>query len=431
MDDIPLGALFGALVVLIILSAFFSGSETGLMTLNRYRLRHLARTRHAGARRAQKLLERPDRLIGLILLGNNFVNILASSLTTVIALRLGGETGIAIGAGLLTLVILIFAEVTPKTLAALHPERVAFPAAFVYGPLLWILYPLVWMVNTIANALLKFIGVRQDNSSPDALSQEELRTVVLEAGAMIPKRHQDMLLNIIDLEKVTVEDIMVPRKEVTGIDLQDNWDTIVRQITISQYTRLPVFRDNIDNVIGFVHIRKLLPLLMNNKLDQETLEGLVKEPLFIPENTPLNRQLLNFQRERRRIGLVVDEYGDIQGLATLEDILEEVVGEFTTDPSASMRDYTAEEDGSFLVNGSASVRELNRSLHMDLPLDGPKTLNGMVLEYLEDIPRPGTSLLLSGYPVEIMQTRGNLIKTLRVHTTQRRVAQSAEQTSRE
>ena len=426
MDDIPLSVLFGTLIFLIILSAFFSGSETGLMTLNRYRLRHLARTRHAGARRAQKLLERPDRLIGLILLGNNFVNILASSLTTVIALRLGGETGIAIGAGLLTLVILIFAEVTPKTLAALHPERVAFPAAFIYGPLLWILHPLVWVVNTIANALLKALGIRQDESSTDALSQEELRTVVLEAGAMIPKRHQDMLLNIIDLEKVTVEDIMVPRKEITGIDLEDSWDAIVRQISSSQYTRLPVYRGGIDNVIGFVHIRKILPLLMADRLDRETLEELIKEPLFIPENTPLNRQLLNFQRERRRIGLVVDEYGDIQGLATLEDILEEVVGEFTTDPSAAGRDYTPEEDGSYLVNGSASIRELNRSLHMELPVDGPKTLNGMVLEYLEDIPRPGTSLLLSGYPVDIVKTKGNLVKTLRVHTNQRRPVTSTE-----
>ena len=426
MDDIPLGVLFGALIFLVILSAFFSGSETGLMTLNRYRLRHLARTRHAGARRAQKLLERPDRLIGLILLGNNFANILASSLTTVIALRLGGEAGIAIGAGLLTLVILIFAEVTPKTLAALHPERVAFPAAFVYGPLLWLLYPLVWVVNTIANALLNALGIRREDGSPDALSQEELRTVVLEAGAMIPKRHQSMLLNIIDLETVTVEDIMVPRKEITGIDLQDNWDAIVRQITICQYTRLPVFRDSIDNVIGFIHMRKVLPLLMEHRLDAETLEGLIREPVFIPENTPLNRQLLNFQRERRRIGLVVDEYGDIQGLATLEDILEEVVGEFTTDPSTSIRDYTPEEDGSFLVNGSASVRDLNRSLHMELPVDGPKTLNGMVLEYLEDIPRPGTSLLLSGYPVDIVQTRGNLVKTLRVHTKQRRATPTSE-----
>lgn len=420
MDDIPLGALFGALFFLIILSAFFSGSETGLMTLNRYRLRHLARARHKGATRAQKLLERPDRLIGLILLGNNFVNILASSLTTVIALRLGGETGIAIGAGLLTLVILIFAEVTPKTLAALHPERVAFPAAFVYGPLLWLLYPLVWIVNSITNNLLKLFRIRREDSSTDALSQEELRTVVLEAGAMIPKRHQDMLLNIIDLEKVTVEDIMVPRKEITGINVQDEWETIVRQITNSQYTRLPVFRDNIDHVIGFIHLRKILPLLKQNKLDEEMLESLIREPLFIPENTPLNRQLLNFQRERRRIGFVVDEYGDIQGLATLEDILEEVVGEFTTDPSASISDYTAEKDGSFLVTGTANVRDLNRDLNMELPTDGPKTINGMVLEYLEDIPEPGTSLLLSGYPVDIVQTKGNLIKTLRVNVNQRR-----------
>ena len=420
MDDIPLGALFGALFFLIILSAFFSGSETGLMTLNRYRLSHLARAKHKGATRAQKLLERPDRLIGLILLGNNFVNILASSLTTVIALRLGGETGIAIGAGLLTLVILIFAEVTPKTLAALHPERVAFPAAFVYGPLLWLLYPLVWIVNSIANTLLKLFRIRREDSSTDALSQEELRTVVLEAGAMIPKRHQDMLLNIIDLEKVTVEDIMVPRKEITGINLADEWETIVRQITNSQYTRLPLYRDNIDHAIGFIHLRKVLPLLMHNKLDEDMLESLIREPLFIPENTPLNRQLLHFQHERRRIGLVVDEYGDIQGLVTLEDILEEVVGEFTTDPSASISDYTAEKNGSFLVSGKVNVRDLNRDLNMELPIDGPKTLNGMVLEYLEDIPQPGTSLLLSGYPVDIVQTKGNLIKTLRVHINQRR-----------
>lgn len=390
------------------------------MTLNRYRLRHLARANHAGARRAQKLLERPDRLIGLILLGNNFVNVLASALTTVIGLRLGGEPGIAIGAGILTLVILIFAEVTPKTLAALNPERVAYPAAFIYGPLMWLFYPLVWSVNVIANNLLRALGIRSDDSSTDALSQEELRTVVLEAGAMIPKRHQDMLLNIIDLEKVTVEDIMVPRKEISGIDLENDWDDIVRQITNSQYTRMPVYRDNIDHVIGFIHLRRVLPLLMHNKLDKETLESLIREPVFIPENTPLNRQLLHFQRERRRIGLVVDEYGDIQGLATLEDILEEVVGEFTTDPSASIRDYTPEEDGSFLVDGTVTIRDLNRVLHMDLPTDGPKTLNGMVLEYMEDIPVPGTSLLLSGYPVDIVQTKGNLVKTLRVHARQRR-----------
>jgi Mg2+/Co2+ transporter CorB len=426
LDEIPLGVLFGALVFLIILSAFFSSSETGLMTLNRYRLRHLARARHAGAARAQKLLERPDRLIGLILLGNNFVNILASALTTIIAFRMGGEAGIAIGTGLLTLVILIFAEVTPKTLAALHPERIAFPAAFIYGPLLWLMYPLVWAINTVANALLNLIGVRPEDSTTDALSQEELRTVVLEAGAMIPKRHQAMLLNIMDLENVTVEDIMVPRNEIVGINLNEDWHTIVRQITASQYTRLPVFRESIDNVVGFVHLRKVLPLLMRDSLDQATLESMLREPMFIPENTPLNRQLLNFQRERRRIGLVVDEYGDIQGLATLEDILEEVVGEFTTDPTTNIKEITLEKDGCFLVHGAASVRDLNRILHMELPTDGPKTLNGLVLEYLEDIPEPGTSLLLSGYPVEIVQTKGNRVKTLRVYTTRRHLPEAAQ-----
>jgi Mg2+/Co2+ transporter CorB len=348
------------------------------------------------------------------------VNILASAITTVIALRIGGESAIAIGAGLLTIVLLIFSEVTPKTLGALHPERVAFPAAFIYGPLLSLLYPLVWIVNLIANGLLGALGIRRQDSSTNALSQEELRTVVLEAGAMIPKRHQDMLLNIIDLEKVTVEDIMVPRKDITGIDLNEDWDDILRQITMSRYTRLLVYRENIDHVLGFVHLRKALPLILDDRLDSETLQSLIKEPHFIPENTPLNRQLLNFQREHRRIGLVVDEYGDIQGLATLEDILEEVVGEFTTDPSTSISDITPEEDGSFVVNGSVTIRDLNRSLHMDLPTDGPRTLNGMVLEYLEHIPEPNTSLLLSGYPIDIVQTKGNLVKTLRVHAAQRR-----------
>ena len=302
MEDIPLSALFGALIFLLLLSAFFSSSETGLMTLNRYRLRHLARANHPGAKRAQKLLERPDRLIGLILLGNNFVNVLASAITTVIALRLGGEPAIAVGAGVLTLAILIFAEVTPKTLAALHPERVAFPAAFIYGPLLRVLYPLVWVVNVIANGLLRLIKVYPQDSTTDALSQEELRTVVLEAGAMIPKRHQAMLLNIIDLETVTVEDIMVPRKEITGVDLEDDWDDVIRQITASQYTRLPVYRNSIDHVVGFIHLRRVLPLMMRNALDMETLEELIREPVFIPENTPLNRQLLHFQRERRQYG---------------------------------------------------------------------------------------------------------------------------------
>ncbi len=414
MDDIPLSVLFGTLVVLIILSGFFSGSETGLMTLNRYRLRHLAKARHPGALRASRLLERPDRLIGLILLGNNFVNILASSVATVIGLRLSGEAGIAIAAGLLTLVILIFSEVAPKTLAALHPERIAFPAAVIIEPMMKVLYPLVRIVNGLANGVLRLAGVSAEDASAQTLSSEELRTVVIEAGAMIPRRHQKMLLSILDLEKVQVEDIMVPRHEIVGIDLDDDWKDITAQLINSQYTRLPVYRESIDQVIGFLHLRHALRLISQDQLNEQELLKLVRDPYFIPENTPLNKQLLNFQRERRRIGLVVDEYGDIRGLATLEDILEEIVGEFTTDPATSVPDVHPQPDGSFLVDGGANVRELNRSLNWKLPMTGPRTLNGLILEYLEAIPEPGTSLLLGDHPVEIIHTKDNAVKTVRM-----------------
>jgi Mg2+/Co2+ transporter CorB len=414
LDTIPLGALFGALLLLIILSAFFSGSETGLMALNRYRLRHLVRAKHPGAIRAQHLLDKPDRLIGLILLGNNFANILASSLTTVIALRLAGQAGIAAGAGLLTLVILIFAEVTPKTLAALHPERFAFPSAFIYKPLLKILYPLVWIVNMITNSLLKLIGVSPGEETSQALSREELRTVLMEAGTLIPKRHQTMLLSLLDLEHATVEDIMIPRNEIVGIDLTDNIDDIMNLLSRTQYTRLPVFEESVDHIVGMLHIRRVLPLLQKQTLSMDELRAAIREPYFIPEGTSLNRQLLNFQREGRRIGLVVDEYGDILGLATVEDILEEVVGEFTTDPSATHKGITAEDGGTYLLDASAGVRELNRTLKIELPTDGPKTLNGLILEHMETIPEPGTSLLLAGYPVEILQTKDNAVKTVRL-----------------
>ncbi|MEN8106377.1 MAG: HlyC/CorC family transporter [Pseudomonadota bacterium] len=416
MDDVPLSVLFLALFILLLLSAFFSGSETGLMTLNRYRLKHLAEDReHAGARRVQQLLNRPDRLIGLILLGNNFVNVLASMLTTLIALRLAGEAGIAIAAGLLTLVILIFSEVTPKTLAALHPERIAFPAAVIYIPLLKLLYPLVWLVNVIANTLLRWLGVTPEEGASDALSQEELRTVVMEAGAMIPERHQKMLLNLMDLEKVTVEDIMVPRNEITGIDIEDNWNTIIKVLYDSQYIRLPLYRESIDDVIGVVHMRDVLPQLNRNELDHAALEKIARPPYFIPENTSLNRQLLNFQREKRRIGFVVDEYGDIQGLTTVVDILEEIVGEFTSDPAEDFEDIVPQVDGSWLVDASINIRTLNQTLGMQLSTDGPKTLNGLITEYLEMIPETGISVLLDQHPVDIVQVRDNIIRTVRIH----------------
>ena len=416
MDDTPLSLLIAALVLLILLSAFFSGSETGLMTLNRYRLRNLADRGHPGALRARRLLERQDRLIGLILLGNNFVNILASILMTLITLRIYNDTGLVFAAGmLLTIVILLFAEVTPKTLAALHPERIAFPAAFVYTPLLKLMYPFVWVVNIIANGLLKLLGVSAEDAASNALTTEELRTVVIEAGAMIPKRHQSMLLNLMDLEKVTVEDIMVPRNEITGIDIDADWEAITKLLATAQYTRLPLYRENVNDAIGFLHMRNVLPLLYQGKLDREELLRSARSPYFIPENTSLNRQLLNFQREHRRIGFAVDEYGEIQGLVTLEDILEEIVGEFTSDPTAHIEDIVPQADGTWIVDGSINIRALNSTLGMSLPTDGPKTLNGLIIEYMEIIPEKGTSLLLDNHPVDIMKIRDNVIKTVCIH----------------
>ncbi len=414
MNEIPLSALFTILGLLIILSGFFSSSETALMTLNRYRLRHLAKAGHRSAKLAARLLERPDRLIGVILLGNNFVNILAASLATVIALRLYGEGAIGAASLLLTLIILIFAEVAPKTFAALHPERLAFPFSWPLAGLLKVLYPIVWVTNGIANQLLKLGGVDIAHRGAESLSREELRTVVNEAGSMIPRRHQKMLLNILDLEKATVEDIMVPRSEIVGIDLEDSWEDIVAQLGNSQHTRIPVYRDSIDDVLGVLHMRKVIPDLIKGKLDREQLEARMKTPYFVPEGTRLHTQLMNFQRSKRRIGMVVDEYGDIMGLVTLEDILEEIVGEFTTDPAAGSRHLRPQEDGSYLAQGGISVRELNRALDWQLPTDGPKTLNGLVLEHLQAIPEPGTSVKIHGYPVTIVQTQDNKVKTAEI-----------------
>jgi Putative Mg2+ and Co2+ transporter CorB len=410
----PLNVLFGTLILLIILSACFSGAETALMAVNRFRLRHLAKQQHRGALRAQRLLERPDRLIGLILLGNNFANILASSLSTLIALELLGEAGIAVAAGLLTLVILIFGEVIPKTVAFLYPERIAFPAALILDLLLKLLYPVVWVINVITNSLLKLFRIPIDEAANQYLSAEELRTVVNEAGAMIPRRHQQMLLGILDLERVTVEDIMVPRNEIGGIDLDEDWQDIVRQLTDSQYTWLPVYKTSVDEVIGMLHLRDVLHLVARGEFTREDLIKAVRAPYFIPEGTPLNTQLLNFQRRKHRIGFVVNEYGDIQGLVTLEEILEEIVGEFTTDPSNISPHIQPQADGSYLVDSSANIRELNRVLKWQLPTTGPKTLNGLILEYLESIPQPGTSLLLANHPVEIMQTKDNAVKRVRI-----------------
>jgi Mg2+/Co2+ transporter CorB len=415
LSHISTGTLFIILIVLIMLSGFFSGSETALMTLNRYRMKSLARKGHRGARLASYLLERPDRLLGLILLGNNFVNILASAIASLIAMRYYGEAGIAIATGLLTFVILVFAEVTPKTLAALKPDVFAYIAAYIYTPLQKIFYPLVWFVNLISNKMLALFGVHPASSSDDSLNADELRMVVHEARQFIPGKHTDMLLGILDLENISVEDIMVPRNDVTGIDLNDDWNDVVQQITNSHRTRVPVFKDSIDNTMGMLHLRKVLNLVVRGELTRETLESLIREPYYIPEGTSLTRQLLNFQKNRRRSGLVVDEYGSIHGLVTLEDILEEIVGQFTTDSSVRSAGIHPQQDGSYLIDGSTHIREINRMLDWELPTEGPKTLNGLILEHLEMIPMPGTSLLIANYPVEITRTDKNAVQAARIH----------------
>lgn len=384
------------------------------MTINRYRLRHLAKKGVRPAKIASELLERPDRLIGLILLGNNFVNILASMIAAHIGQRLSGDLGVAIAAFLLTFVILVFAEISPKTLAALHPERVAFPAAYVYRVLRIFLNPFVVVLNVITNGVLRLFGVSAEDAAEHSISTEELRTIVGETSAMIPQRHQRMLLSILDLEKATVEDIMVPRNEIIGVDLEDPWEEILEVIRSSEHTRLPIYNGGIDELIGIVHMRRLMPVMGDPDFNIETLQSIAREPYFIPEGTPLNQQLLNFQNQVRRIGFVVDEYGDIQGLVTLEDILEEIVGEFTTDPATRMRNVYLDVDGSYIADGSASIRSLNRTMGWKLPTKGPKTLNGLILEKLETIPQPGTKLELANYQVEITKTQQNAVKTARV-----------------
>ena len=409
----PLAGLISLLVVLLLLSAFFSGSETALMSLNRYHLRHKVRAGSRGARLAEQLLKRPDQLIGLILLGNNLVNFSASALVTLIALDLGGEPAVAIGTGILTLTVIIFAEAAPKTLAALNPERLAFPAAMIYYPLLKITYPIVWLTNVASNGVLFLLGVRDKGDDLHSLNREELRTVVHEASTRISSRYRQMLLSILDLEKVTVDDVMVPHNEIIGIDLDDNDREIETTIADSQHTRLPVYQDNIDKVVGMLHLRHLANTSSRN-FSREILLELLTEPYFVPEGTPLSTQLVQFQRRRERIALVVDEYGDIQGIITLEDILEEIVGEFTTDPSDDESDVVRDSPNTFLVDATANIRELNRSQGWALPSDGPKTLNGLIVELLETIPEPLACLEIDGYPIEIVESDDNRIRSVRI-----------------
>ena len=419
VSDPALPPLLGLLILCLVLSAFFSGTETALMSFNRYQLRTMAKAGHRGAILAERLLERPDRLIGLILLGNNLANNLAATLVTIIVLRVWGDEWVAVGAGVLTLLMLIFCEVGPKTYGAIHPRRLAVTSSYVYTALQWALRPAVFVIGWITNGALRLVGLNVDKQvQQTTLSREELRTVVAEAGVMIPQSHQKMLMSVLDLERMTVNDIMIPRQDIAGIDLEDDWERILDQLRQTPHTRLPVFRGDLGQMVGLLHMRRIAQELARDSLDRARLEEIAaqREPYYVPDGTSLTMQLSNFQRDRRRFAFVVNEYGDVQGLVTLEDILEEIVGEFTSDPATiSHRDFHRAPSGACIVNASTTIRVLKRTLGWNLPTDGPKTLNGLLLEKLETIPSAGTSLRIGNLDMEILQIADNAIRTVRVH----------------
>ncbi|NQD37306.1 HlyC/CorC family transporter [Permianibacter sp. IMCC34836] len=416
MDNLNTTEILLLLLLLIVVFAAFNAAEFGVMAINRYRLRHLARSGHIAARMTQKMLETPERVIGLILLVMTVLNSAIVAIATYLSVRLFGEDwGVMIATGVISVIMLVFAEAAPKTLGALYPEKVAFPFAYLLKPLLVILWPFVEATSWASNGFLRLLGVKTSAHGHDALSAEELRSVVNEAGTFISRRHQKMLLSILDLEKVTVDDIMVSRHDIFGIDLDMPREEIMPTLLHCQHTRLLVWRGDINNVEGFLHARDALNLVAQDEFSDEDLKQALRQPYFVPVGTPLTTQLLNFQRNRRRIGLVVDEYGDIQGLVTLEDILEEIVGEFTTDIATQInKDTSPTADGHVMVEGGAAIRDLVRSQHWQLPTDGPKTLNGLLLEYLETLPTSGTCVRLYGYPMEIVQVKDNMIKAVKV-----------------
>ena len=417
MDDIPLSVQFGALVVLLVLSAFFSISETSMMALNRYRLKHLVRLGNRGAKLTSTLLARTDRLLGVILLGNNLINAAAATLVGLITIQLFGEDKIALGMGTLavTFLILVFAEITPKVIGAAHAERIAPLAAYVLVPLLKLLSPVVWFVNLFVSALLAILRIKpQAGDQPQRLSSEELRSLMLEAAHYIPKKHRSILVNLFDLESITVEDVMTPRAHIEAIDLEAPLELITEQLATSYHTRLLVYRSELGNIAGILHLRKVLGLMREGGLERDKLAELLTEPYFIPASTPLFAQLQYFQENRQRFALVVDEYGELQGLVTLEDIIEEIIGEFTTNAPSVATIRAWDRNDSALVEGASPLRELNRKLGLALPLDGPKTLNGLIIEHFQDIPEAGVSLKIAGVPIEIVQTQDRVVKTVRL-----------------
>ncbi len=416
MEHVSTTTLIITLVIMVLISAYFSSSETGMMMLNRYRLRHQAKNGHRAARRVEKLLRRPDRLISLVLIGNNLVNILASALATIVGMRLYGDAGVAIATGVLTFVVLVFAEVLPKTIAALYPEKVAFPSSLLLGPLQLLMLPLVWLLNSITRVLMRMFGMKVDGAVSAALSKDELRTIVHESRSQMSRRNQDMLLSVLDLEKVSVDDIMVPRNEVVGINVNDDWKSIIRQLTHSPHGRIVLYRDSLDDAIGMLRVREAYRMMTEKKeFTKENLLRAADEIYYIPEGTPLNVQLVKFQRNKKKAGLVVDEYGDIRGLVTIDDILEEIVGDFTTSMSPTLaEEATPQTDGSVLVEGGANVRELNKAFNWQLPEEEARTINGMLLEVLEEIPSVGTRVEVGQYGVDILDVQDNRVTQVRI-----------------
>jgi Mg2+/Co2+ transporter CorB len=418
LDAIPIHSLLIALFVLLIVSGFFSIAETSMMALNRYRLKHLVKSNHRGARLASQLLSRTDRLLGVVLLGNNLVNAASAALVTYLTFRLFGESELSLTAATVavTFAILVFSEITPKVIGATYPERIAFPAAYVLTPLLKVAYPVVWFVNLFVGGLLRLLRL---TPPPDAHAQkltlEELRTLVLEGGNFLPQKHQNMLLNLFDLESITVDDVMVPRHQIEAVDVDTSVEELRRQIATSHHTRIPVYQGQLENIVGVLHVRKFLNLGEAEEVTGERLRQVLREPYFVPLGTPLLTQLQQFQERHDRLALVVDEYGELMGLVTLEDIVEEIIGEFTTQsPLTATSGYFRQPDGTVLVEGGTLLRELNRKLGTRFPLDGPKTLNGLILEHFEDIPEPGTSMKLAGQPLEIVQIQDRVVKSVRL-----------------
>ena len=411
MSEIPLWILLALIAFLVLMSAFFSGSETSMMAINRYRLKHLVKEKNKSAKRVSRLLERTDRLLGVILIGNNFTHTLSTALATVVAIRLWSDSAVLAVTVFMTIIMIIFAEVMPKTIAALKPESIAFPASYLLKPLSKLLSPLITLVSFVSNNVTKMMGINLDNTDKDELKPEELRTLLQTSG--VPKRQEEMLMGIFDMDYLSVNDVMIPKNEIIGIDLNDEIEDILKQLQIIDFTYIPCYEDSIDNIQGFLSLNKKADFLGNKIQSKENLKAELREPLFVPENTPLYKQLANFQSSGRRVGLIVDEYGDIEGIITLRAILEIIVGEITTESIEKM-DIMPQADGTYLIEGNVMVREVNRRLEWELPTEGPKTLSGLILEEVQTIPDTNIGLTIGGYRIETVLIKDNVIKLTKI-----------------